>query len=132
VAAVTNEVIDQINILQATYNAMHQAVEQLTTRPGLLLVDGNRFRTYPFIAHKCIIQGDGLYASIAAASILAKTYRDDYMTNLHQEYPHYQWHQNKGYGTASHRAAIKQFGLCNFHRQSFNIREEAENLLFEE
>jgi ribonuclease HII len=121
VSSVCNNTIDRVNILQATYIAMHQAVEQLHTRPGLLLVDGNRFKPYPFIQHTCIIQGDGLYASIAAASVLAKTYRDDHMKLLHEEFPHYNWHQNKGYGTESHRTAIQQYGLCIHHRQSFDI-----------
>jgi ribonuclease HII len=121
VAYSDNTVIDTINILQATYEAMHHAVEKLQHRPAFLLVDGNRFRPYPNIKHACIIQGDGIYASIAAASILAKTYRDDFMLKLHEEHPHYKWNTNKGYGTAEHRAAIAGHGLCSYHRRSFNI-----------
>lgn len=121
VASVDNDIIDSINILQATYNAMHLAVDKLKRKPKFLLIDGNRFRPYPKIKHECIIQGDGLYASIAAASILAKTYRDDYMIKLHDEHPHYKWNTNKGYGTPEHRAAIAEHGLCPYHRHSFNI-----------
>ena len=121
VAPVSHGIIDQVNILQATYLAMHKAVDDLKICPELLLIDGNRFKPYPYIAHQCFIKGDGTYASIAAASILAKTYRDDYMLNLHQKFPHYDWENNKGYGTLSHRKAIEQFGLCEYHRMSFNI-----------
>ena len=121
VASADNQVIDSINILQATYQAMHEAIGKLKRKPKFLLIDGNRFRPYPRIKHECIIQGDGLYASIAAASILAKTYRDDYMIRLHQKHPHYKWNSNKGYGTAEHRAAIAEHGLCDYHRRSFNI-----------
>jgi ribonuclease HII len=120
VAAVDNDTIDRINILQATYQAMHAAVELLAIQPGFLLIDGNRFRPHR-IPHQCFIKGDGTYASIAAASILAKTYRDDYMKALHDEFPHYAWHRNKGYGTATHRTAIAEHGLCRHHRRSFNI-----------
>lgn len=121
VASVEETEIDRINILQATWKAMHLAVSRLLHQPGLLLVDGNRFRPYTGIPHQCIIQGDALYSSIAAASILAKTYRDDHMHQLHKAYPHYGWHQNKGYGTKLHRDAIVQYGLCEFHRKSFQI-----------
>jgi ribonuclease HII len=131
VASADNNTIDRINILQATYDAMHLAIDQLQTRPGLLLIDGNRFRPYFGITHTCIIQGDGMYASIAAASILAKTYRDDFMMGLHEQFPQYQWHQNKGYGTARHREAIKMHGLCQYHRHSFNILVEDEAVSFE-
>jgi ribonuclease HII len=103
---------------------MHGCVEQLKIRPDLLLVDGNRFRPYLFMAHRCIVGGDGLYASIAAASILAKTYRDEYMETLHCEYPHYGWDRNKGYGTQEHRDAIEKHGLCPYHRKSFDIAPE--------
>ncbi len=122
VASVTAEEIDRINILQASYRAMHLALDQLGLRPGFLVVDGNRFPSYSKIPHTCIVQGDGKYASIAAASILAKTYRDDYMSELHQQFPHYNWKQNKGYGTSEHRAAIEEHGLCCFHRRSFQIQ----------
>lgn len=121
VASVDNEEIDRINILQATYKAMHLAVDRLAATPDLLLVDGNRFKEYPNIPHQCIIHGDGLYASIAAAGILAKTHRDEFMDRLHKKYPVYAWRQNKGYGTASHREAIRLHGLSPYHRKSFNI-----------
>lgn len=121
VAKVSNKDIDAINILQATYKAMHLAIDQLSTNPELLLIDGNRFKPYKNIPHQCIIRGDGKYASIAAASILAKTYRDEYMKQIHNEFPQYCWDKNKGYGTAFHRNAIEQYGLCKYHRKSFNI-----------
>lgn len=121
VAAIDNKIIDNINILQATFKAMHKAVSKLSAKPQLLLVDGNRFKPYKKIAHQCIIDGDGKYAAIAAASILAKTYRDEYMKKLHSDFPLYGWDQNKGYGTATHRTAIAQHGLCKHHRKSFNI-----------
>lgn len=121
VASITNEEIDALNILQASFKAMHQAINNLAVVPQLLLIDGNRFRSYPNIPHQCIIKGDGQYASIAAASILAKTYRDEYMNNLHLEFPQYGWNSNKGYGTESHRKAIKEIGLCKYHRKSYNI-----------
>jgi len=107
--------------LKASFKAMHQALDALTHAPELLLIDGNRFVPYNSIPHRCIIQGDGIYSSIAAASILAKTYRDDYMRRLHDEFPHYNWHKNKGYGTEEHRKAIDTHGLCRYHRRSFNI-----------
>lgn len=121
VAMVDNNVIDQVNILQATYQAMHLCIQQLSRRPQQLLIDGNRFKPFEDIPYTCIIKGDGLYRSIAAASILAKTHRDEYMRKLHEEFPHYDWINNKGYGTAAHRNAINQHGLCAFHRKSFNI-----------
>ncbi|MEP6673600.1 MAG: ribonuclease HII [Ferruginibacter sp.] len=121
VAQVCNEEIDRINILQATFKAMHEAVNSLMIIPEFLLIDGNRFKPYNNIPHECIIKGDGIYASIAAASILAKTHRDEYMKQLHEQYPHYGWHHNKGYGTAMHRKAIDEHGLCSYHRKSFNI-----------
>ncbi|MBC7936109.1 MAG: ribonuclease HII [Rhizobacter sp.] len=121
VSMICNNEIDRINILQATYSAMHQCVATLPVIPEHLLIDGNRFRPYQHISHDCIIQGDGTYAAIAAASILAKTHRDAYMQQLHEEFPHYDWVNNKGYGTLSHRTAIEQHGLCKYHRRSFNI-----------
>lgn len=121
VAAVDNIVIDEVNILQASFLAMHQAIDQLTVQPEMLLIDGNRFKPYKNIAYQCIIKGDGKYAAIAAASILAKTYRDEYMLQLHQSFPQYGWNRNKGYGTLIHRNAIAANGLCNYHRKSFNI-----------
>jgi ribonuclease HII len=121
VAGVSNDEIDRINILQASYKAMHLALNKLSRAPDILLIDGNRFKPYKKVPHHCIIKGDGLYASIAAASILAKTYRDDYMLQLHKKYEVYCWHNNKGYGTVEHRNAIKVHGLCRYHRRSFNI-----------
>lgn len=121
VASVDHEEIDRINILKASFKAMHLAIDQLKKKPQLLLIDGNRFAPYKKIPHHCIIKGDGLYRSIAAASILAKTYRDAFMQQLHAEYPQYDWIRNKGYGTAGHRRAIEQYGLCPYHRKSFRI-----------
>lgn len=121
VAMVDNEEIDTINILRASFKAMHLALEQLPVEPALILVDGNRFTAWRNIKHECIIKGDGIYASIAAASVLAKTYRDKYMCDLHGEFPYYNWAQNKGYGTPEHRRAIEEYGLCKYHRKSFNI-----------
>jgi ribonuclease HII len=128
VASVDNYEIDQINILQASYKAMHIAIDNLMAIPEMLLIDGNRFKPYKNIQHECIIKGDGKYASIAAASILAKTYRDEFMKKLHVDYPHYGWDTNKGYGTLYHRKAIEIHGLCDHHRKSFNIF--ADPLLF--
>ena len=121
VSQISNDEIDQINILKASIKAMHQAVDQLRTKPGLLLVDGNRFTPYKKIPHQCFVKGDGRYASIAAASILAKTYRDEWMNQLHKEFPYYGWDRNKGYGTAFHRKAIEEHGLCAHHRKSFRL-----------
>jgi len=121
VAMVDNEEIDEINILQASYKAMHIALNKLKHKPGLLLVDGNRFKPYKDYPHECIIKGDGIYTSIAAASVLAKTYRDAYMQKLHRKYKMYAWKSNKGYGTPEHRTAIKNHGICEYHRKSFNI-----------
>jgi ribonuclease HII len=119
VASVDHEEIDRINILNASFKAMHLALDQLKKRPKFLIIDGNRFNAYNTTPHACIIQGDGIYASIAAASILAKTYRDEYMMRLHDEFPHYNWISNKGYGTRAHRAAIDSHGICTYHRRSF-------------
>jgi ribonuclease HII len=121
VAMVDNGEIDQINILQASYKAMHIALDKLKSKPNLLLVDGNRFKAYKDFPHQCIIKGDGMYSSIAAASVLAKTYRDSYMQKLHGKYKMYAWRSNKGYGTPEHRSAIEKHGLCEYHRKSFNI-----------
>jgi ribonuclease HII len=121
VAFVDNDEIDQINILQASFKAMHLALDQLTKKPNYLLVDGNRFKKYNEIRHRCVIKGDGIFASIAAASVLAKTYRDEYMQQLHKEFSWYGWDTNKGYGTPEHRVAIGQRGLCKYHRKSFDI-----------
>lgn len=131
VAAVDNNEIDQINILQASFKAMHLALDKLMVNPELLLIDGNRFISYKKIPHHCIIKGDGIYASIAAASILAKTYRDEYMMQLHNKFPHYSWHTNKGYGTLVHRQSIEKFGICEYHRKSFRLLPENAELLEE-
>jgi len=121
VCFITNEEIDKINILNASFKAMSVAVKQLNIRPELLLIDGNRFRTDLEIPYNCIIKGDAKYQSIAAASILAKTYRDEYMETLAKEYPEYNWQKNKGYPTKAHRKAIKQFGITPHHRLTFNL-----------
>lgn len=121
VSMVDNDEIDIINILRASFKAMHLSLDKLPVEPSLILVDGNRFTSWRNVKYTCIIKGDGIYASIAAASVLAKTYRDDYMRQLHEEFPQYNWTQNKGYGTVEHRRAIEQYGLCKYHRKSFNI-----------
>ncbi len=128
VASVSNEEIDRINILKASFKAMHLAIDQLKKIPELLLIDGNRFIKYKKIPHQCIIKGDGIYASIAAASILAKTYRDDYMLQLHEQFPNYNWQNNKGYGTAVHRKAIEEFGITPYHRKSFRLLADQQDL----
>lgn len=124
VASVDNILIDEINILNASFLAMHLALDKLNLRPELLLIDGNRFKFYKKIPHRCIIKGDGLYMSIAAASILAKTHRDEFMKNLHQQFPKYNWKQNKGYPTKAHRKAIAQHGVTPYHRLTFNMNEQ--------
>lgn len=121
VAEVSPETIDRINILQASFLAMHRAVDALTLRPEHLLIDGNRFVPYPMIPHTCIVKGDAQYLSIAAASVLAKTYRDDLMAQLGREFPAYGWAQNAGYPTPAHREAIRQFGPTGHHRMSFRL-----------
>ncbi len=113
--------IDEVNILNASFFSMHRAIDQLTTIPTALLIDGNRFTAYKKIPHHCIIKGDGKYLSIAAASVLAKTYRDDLMKKLALDYPEYGWQQNKGYPTKAHRAAIKAHGATEYHRMSFKL-----------
>jgi len=124
--------IDSLNILWASFKAMHKALDALNKTPEALLIDGNRFAKYKEIPHHCIVEGDAIYASIAAASILAKTYRDDYMRKLHEEYPHYNWQKNKGYGTLEHRKAIEAHGICKYHRRSFNIIPAQLEIAFEE
>ena len=121
VGVVTPEEIDEINILNASILAMHRALDQLTTRPEAVIVDGNRFKPYGSLPSVTIVKGDGKYLSIAAASILAKTYRDDYMKRLAEEYPQYDWKGNKGYPTKKHRDAIRQFGATPYHRRTFNL-----------
>nr|WP_319270970.1 ribonuclease HII [uncultured Draconibacterium sp.] len=124
VVAVDNKEIDEVNILNASFLAMNRAVEKLNIKPEHLLIDGNRFRTKGKIPYTCMIKGDGRFYSIAAASILAKTYRDDYMAAIHQEFPHYDWDKNKGYPTKKHRAAIKEFGPTKYHRMTFRLLDE--------
>ncbi len=116
--------IDKHNILNASFLTMHKAIKKLSITPDLLLIDGNRFNPYKNLAFETIIKGDGIYYSIAAASILAKTYRDDYMTRLSRKFPAYQWHTNMGYPTLAHRKAIKEIGACVHHRQSFTLVPE--------
>ncbi len=124
VASVDSNEIDKINILQASILAMHRAIKKLKTKPQFLLRDGNRFNEYSDISHKCFVRGDGLYMSIAAASILAKTHRDEYMRKLHQQYPVYGWINNKGYPTRAHKDAIIKYGITPYHRKSFQLNEQ--------
>ncbi|MBQ9533372.1 MAG: ribonuclease HII [Prevotella sp.] len=132
VGIVTPEEIDRINILNASILAMHRALDQLTVRPQAVIVDGNKFKPYRHLPHTCIVKGDGKYMAIAAASILAKTYRDDYMNRLAEEYPQYDWSSNKGYPTKKHRDAIRQYGTTPYHRMSYNLLGEPQELeLFE-
>lgn len=121
VGIVTPAEIDHINILNASILAMHRALDALSLRPQHIIVDGNRFRRYHDIPHQTVVKGDGKFLSIAAASILAKTYRDDYMDKLHEEYPVYDWLSNKGYPTRRHRDALRQYGITPYHRRSFNL-----------
>lgn len=121
VGTVSVDEIDEINILRASFKAMHNAVRQLKVKPAHLLIDGNRFAAYPGIPNTCIIGGDGKYMNIAAASVLAKTYRDDYMDLLHEKFPNYGWKKNKGYGTLAHRAAISELGANEHHRKTFRL-----------
>jgi ribonuclease HII len=121
VAEVDNLTIDKINILNASFLAMHRAVAQLDRQPELLLIDGNRFNPYPFVPHQCIVKGDSKYFSIAAASVLAKTHRDELMQQLAEEHPQYGWHTNVGYPTIAHRAAIARYGPTDWHRRSFRL-----------
>lgn len=124
VGIVSNEEIDEINILNASFLAMHRALDELKVDFDEILVDGNRFNAYPNKKHHCIIKGDGKYLSIAAASILAKTYRDDIMKMLHEDYPNYDWHKNMGYPTKKHREAIREHGISEHHRKSFRLLPE--------
>ncbi len=119
VAFVNNEEIDRINIVKASVKAMHIALDKLTIRPQFIIIDGNYFIPYKKVPHKCHVKGDGKFLSIAAASILAKTYRDEYMQNIHKEHPNYLWCENKGYATADHRQAVQLYGLTGYHRKSF-------------
>lgn len=121
---IDNKTIDQINILNASILAMHHCIEQLELAPDHILVDGSRFKPYKNVPHLCVIKGDGKYLNIAAASILAKTYRDAYMEKIHEEYPMYNWKQNKGYPTLEHRKAIEKYGITKYHRKSFKLMPE--------
>ncbi len=129
VAHVFQEEIDQINILNASILAMHKSIDQLNPNPQFIIVDGNKFKLYKKIPFETIIKGDGKFMSIAAASVLAKTYRDDYMTKIHEEYPMYNWKQNKGYPTKEHRDAIKKYGITKYHRKTFRLLPEQLKLL---
>jgi len=124
VSNIDNETIDQVNILNASILAMHHCIGDLEMAPGHILVDGNRFKPFKDIPHLCVIKGDGKYLNIAAASILAKTYRDAYMEKIHEEYPMYNWKQNKGYPTWEHREAIEKYGITKYHRKSFKLLPE--------
>jgi ribonuclease HII len=130
VASCSNEEIDKINILNASILAMHRALEKLKVSPGHILVDGNRFKKFRDIPHTCVVKGDSIYAGIAAASILAKTYRDEFMLKISNKFPVYGWEMNKGYPTEFHRKAIEKFGLCRFHRKTFNSGSGQLKLLF--
>ncbi|MFN8283136.1 MAG: ribonuclease HII [Chitinophagales bacterium] len=130
VGIIDNYKIDEVNILQATYLAMHQAIEKLNRKIDLLIIDGNRFKPYKKIAHQTIIKGDGKYIEIAAASVLAKTYRDEIMEQMSLEFPIYQWQKNKGYPTIQHRKAIEQYGSCEYHRQTFQLLKPEQLKLF--
>lgn len=130
VSFIDEKKIDEINILNASILGMHKAIEQLSITPHHLLIDGNRFHAYPGINHTCFVQGDGRFMSIAAASILAKTYRDEYMFHLHEQFPEYDWKNNKGYPTLKHREAIRNFGPTDFHRLSFTLLPPEQLALF--
>jgi ribonuclease HII len=130
VAQVSVKEIEKINILNASILAMHKAVAKLKPQPELLLIDGNRFKNYPNIPHRCVIKGDAIFTNIAAASILAKTYRDEYMQRLHNEFPQYGWNQNKAYGTLQHRDAIREYGITKYHRKGFRLLPEQLELKF--
>jgi ribonuclease HII len=123
VASVDNLEIDQINILNASFLAMHRALDLLHLQPEFLIIDGNRFNKYKTVPHACIVEGDGKYFSIAAASILAKTYRDDYMKKIAAEHPEYDWHSNKGYPTIKHRETVIQLGYTPYHRRTFRVSD---------
>lgn len=130
VAMVEPAEIDRINILKASFLAMHRALDALSLLPELILVDGNRFTRYQAVPHCCVVKGDGKYASIAAASVLAKTWRDEAMLRFHEQYPHYNWLENKGYPTTFHREAIRQHGITEQHRRTFRLLPEGEQLAF--
>lgn len=127
VASVSNKKIDEINILNASILAMHRAIRKLSVTPEFLIIDGNRFKSYHAIPHQCIVKGDSKYLSIAAASVLAKTYRDDFMSMLHDKYPVYHWNSNCGYPTAQHYQAIQQYDTCPYHRRSFKLYKPSQS-----
>ncbi|SFG64446.1 ribonuclease HII [Pedobacter insulae] len=131
VASVDHEEIDRINILNASFLAMHRAIEKLVIQPGYLVIDGNRFKAYAKIPHTCIVKGDGKFLNIAAASILAKTHRDQFMETIGVEYPQYNWQKNKGYPTVAHRTAVIEMGLSPFHRKTFNVSDPQLTISFE-
>ncbi|MBO4804434.1 MAG: ribonuclease HII, partial [Paludibacteraceae bacterium] len=131
VGVVSPKEIDELNILWASVLAMHRALDQLSLRPEHVIVDGNRFRKYGEVPHQCVVKGDGKYLSIAAASVLAKTYRDDYMNEISEQYPAYKWSKNKGYPTKEHRAAIEEFGPTEHHRMSFTLIDPQLKIEFE-
>ena len=128
VAYCTHEEIDRFNILRASITAMHRCIDKLKVRPEFIVVDGNRFYSYQNIPHQTIVKGDGKYMNIAAASVLAKTYRDDFMLKLHQEYPQYHWDENKGYPTQKHVEAIEKYGYTPYHRKSFHLKSDQGSL----
>lgn len=128
IAHVYQEEIDEINILNASIKAMHLALEQLSKKPEYIIVDGNRFKSFQEIPHQCIVKGDGKYQNIAAASVLAKTYRDDFMEKLGLEFPQYDWKKNKGYPTKKHREAIKKYGITTYHRTSFQLLPQSQKI----
>jgi ribonuclease HII len=130
VAQVSHEEIDRINILRASIMAMHRALDGLSLRPDCILVDGNKFFPYREIPHVCVVKGDATYASIAAASVLAKTHRDEWMSRLAEEFPAYGWEQNMGYPTEQHRTAIQRYGVTPYHRRSFRLVEDVQTILF--
>jgi ribonuclease HII len=129
VASLTNEEIDKLNILRASIAAMHRALDNLKTKPEFILVDGNRFYPYRHIPHQCVVKGDATYASIAAASVLAKTHRDEFMHTLAGKFPQYGWEKNKGYPTKAHREALRAYGTTSYHRMSFRLWDEQLTLL---
>ncbi|MXN91898.1 ribonuclease HII [Flavobacterium sp. Sd200] len=131
IAHIEPEIIDEINILNASIKAMQDCIVQLTPTPQYIIVDGNRFKPVSNIPHACIIKGDSKYLSIAAASVLAKTYRDDYMNKIHEEYPMYNWKKNKGYPTKEHREAIRKYGITKYHRKSFRLLPDQLEMQFE-
>ncbi|WP_028887227.1 ribonuclease HII [Tenacibaculum ovolyticum] len=124
VSFVSHEEVDEINVLQASITGMHRSIEQLSIQPKFIIVDGNKFKPYKETPHETIVKGDAKYMSIAAASVLAKTYRDDYMEKIHKEHPQYNWKKNKGYPTKEHRNAIREFGITQYHRKTFKLLPE--------